>query len=68
MEFFREKDGTVSFRKILAATAAFNFTWAIISHTFTGAEIPQSYLAVIAGVFVFYFGKNRIRKEAQQSN
>ena len=56
---FLESNGEFSWRKGLTGLTAFMFTVAVIGylikHNFD--ELPGSYQAIIAGVFVFYFGK-----------
>jgi uncharacterized membrane protein len=62
MNIFAGKDGESSWRKIMTACALVCFMTAnmgyLITNNFT--ELPPSYQAIIAGVFVFYFGKNLI--------
>jgi uncharacterized membrane protein len=62
--FFTEKDGVVSWRKIMTAGAVFCFMLAVIGFEIKNdfTELPTSYQAIIAGVFVFYFGKELISK------
>lgn len=50
-------------RKAGAALCFIAFTVACIGNLVSTGfkELPSSYLAIIAGVFVFYFGKNVIR-------
>jgi len=61
---FVETDGTWSWRKIMTASVLICFVVAVfgflITHNF--GELPMSYQAIIAGVFVFYFGKDIVRK------
>lgn len=59
---FSELDGSWSWRKtgtaicfLVFATSCLGF---LITHEFD--ELPGSYQAIIAGVFVFYFGKKLI--------
>lgn len=62
--FFTEKDGVVSWRKIMTAGALFCFMLAVIGFEIKNdfAELPPSYQTIIAGVFVFYFGKEIFQK------
>lgn len=59
MKAFEEKDGTFSHRKVMTVVAVVLFAVAVIgyliAHDFE--ELPTSYITIIAGVFVFYFGK-----------
>lgn len=61
---FTEKDGIFSWRKLMTAGALVCFMTAVlgwlIEHKFE--ELPNSYQVIIAGVFVFYFGKHLIEK------
>jgi uncharacterized membrane protein len=55
-------DGTTggfSWRKALTALTGFTFSTACIGNLIANkfAELPASYVAIIAGVFIFYFGK-----------
>jgi len=56
---FVESNGTWSWRKTGTALSFLSFTYAVIGycHTHNFDELPTSYLAIIGGVFVFYFGK-----------
>ncbi len=59
---FTEKDGTFSWRKTGTAICFSTFATAcigfLITHNFD--ELPGTYQGIIAGVFVFYFGKKLI--------
>ena len=59
---FTEKDGSVSWRKIMTAVASFCFAFSVMGFLFGLPELPASYQAIISGVFVFYFGKEIMRK------
>lgn len=54
------KDGYFSWRKVMTASAVVCFMTSVIGYLITHdfGELPASYQAIIAGVFVFYFGKN----------
>ena len=56
------EDGEYSWRKTGAAICFLVFATAcigfLITHNFD--ELPTSYLGIIGGVFVFYFGKRMI--------
>lgn len=58
MTLFKE-NGEYSWRKIMTAQASICFTAAVIGNLISTGfdELPQSYLFIIGGVFVFYFGK-----------
>lgn len=62
--FFTDKDGVVSWRKIMTCGLLICFMTAVlgylISHNFKD-ELPGSYQAIIAGGFAFYFAKDLIR-------
>jgi hypothetical protein len=62
MNVFKENGG-YSWRKLLTAIAAVVFAAAnlgyLITHNFD--ELPGSYQAIIASVFVFYFAKETMR-------
>lgn len=51
--------GGFSWRKALTALTGLTFSTACIGNLIANrfAELPNSYVAIIAGVFVFYFGK-----------
>ena len=51
---------TFSWRKTGTALSFLSFTYAVIGycHAHKFAELPNSYLIIIGGVFAFYFGKN----------
>lgn len=59
MKAFKEKNGTFSWRKAMTLVSVILFAAAVmgylITHNFN--ELPPSYTTIIAGVFVFYFGK-----------
>lgn len=59
MNVFQEKDGSFSYRKVMTIVTIILFAIAVIgfliTHNFD--ELPTSYTTIIAGVFVFYFGK-----------
>ena len=59
---FTEKDGSVSWRKIMTCIASLCFAFAVVGFLFGLPELPASYQAIISGVFVFYFGKDMVRK------
>ena len=61
---FLEKDGMFSWRKLMTAVALFCFALAVVGWlvVYNFAALPASYQAIIAGVFVFYFGKGLIEK------
>lgn len=54
--FFDETE-RFSWRKGLTCIAAFVFAFATIGYLFGLPELPESYQAIIAGVFGFYFLK-----------
>jgi uncharacterized membrane protein len=60
---FKDK-GEFSWRKIMTCGALICFMMSVIGYLFNNkfAELPGSYQAIIAGVFVFYFGKELVRK------
>lgn len=62
MHLFSELS-SFSMRKAGAALCFIAFITACIGNLISTGfeELPSSYLAIIAGVFVFYFGKNVIR-------
>lgn len=60
MTLFKDKDG-YSWRKILTAIAGFLFAFSVIGYEFGLPELPNSYQAIISGVFVFYFFKETAR-------
>ena len=61
---FMEKQG-ISWRKALTALSGLTFATScvgyLITHNFD--ELPVSYLSIIGGVFVFYFGKDFFRNK-----
>lgn len=59
---FKEQDGGFSWRKIMTAGALFCFMTSVMGYLIVNnfAELPNSYQLIIAGVFVFYFGKDVI--------
>jgi len=60
---FAEADGTFSWRKAMTAIVSVTFAVCAIAYAFHWAqELPASYTAIIAGVFIFYFGKDVISK------
>jgi len=63
MSIFKGYKDNVSWRKIMTCGALITFMSSVmgylITHNFD--ELPSSYQAIIAGVFVFYFGKDLIR-------
>ncbi len=66
MKIFNEKtkNGDVfSWRKAGTAMIFLVFGFAVCGNQISTkfAEMPTSYLTIIAGVFVFYFGKDAIR-------
>ena len=56
---FKETDGQFSWRKAGTALCFGTFATACIGNLITHGfdELPKSYIGIIAGVFVFYFGK-----------
>lgn len=56
---FTEKNGEFSWRKGMTGVTVAIFATANIGYLVSNkfAELPGSYQAIIAGVFVFYFGK-----------
>ena len=58
--FFIDKDGCVSWRKIMTCGALISFMTAVIGFLINNdfKELPASYMVTIDGVFLFYFGKN----------
>lgn len=65
INFFKETNGTISWRKILTAEAGILFAVAVIGYLIKNKfqELPDSYQIIIAGVFGFYFFKRMISKE-----
>ena len=59
---FCEINGEFSWRKAMTALTSIAFSVAVIGNQITNdfEEMPVSYLSVIAGVFVFYFGKGLV--------
>jgi hypothetical protein len=62
---FEGTGGRFSWRKGLTAIAASVFAVVCIAYLFGCPELPQSYQAIIAGVFAFYFMKDRLRSEGR---
>ena len=61
MKFFND-NGNFSWRKAGTAICFISFAQAVIGYSIIHrwAELPGSYLGIIAGVFIFYFGKRMI--------
>lgn len=64
---FEEVDGSFSWRKGLAFTAAVAFLFAIVGFFIWDKVLPKQYWATISGVFIFYFIKNLPRKQIKDS-
>lgn len=62
--FFKEKDGSFSWRKTGTALCFILFAYSVIGylHTHKFNELPNSYQAIITMVFTFYFFKEVINK------
>lgn len=58
-----KEGGNFSWRKIMTAGALLSFMVSVLGYLITNnfAELPVSYQAIIAGVFVFYFSKDIVR-------
>lgn len=56
---FTESSGTFSWRKAGTALCFLLFAVSVIGYSIANnwAELPASYIAIIAGVFIFYFAK-----------
>lgn len=61
---FTDTDKTFSWRKAMTAITSVTFAAACIGYVYFDwvRELPAAYTAIIAGVFIFYFGKDVISK------
>jgi uncharacterized membrane protein len=61
---FADADNTFSWRKAMTAIVSVTFAACCIGFAFFAwvRELPAAYTAIIAGVFIFYFGKDVISK------
>jgi uncharacterized membrane protein len=63
MNIFKGYGDNFSWRKLMTGGALIAFMTSVMGYLITNNfnELPGSYQAIIAGVFVFYFGKDFIR-------
>jgi small neutral amino acid transporter SnatA (MarC family) len=57
--FWENMKSKFSWRKALTALTGLSFSFACVGHQIANnfKELPMSYLTIMGGVFVFYFGK-----------
>lgn len=51
-----------SYRRLLTIVAAGVFVASTVAYLLGAPELPAGYQAIIAGVFAFYFAKDRLRR------
>lgn len=63
MNIFKGYANNFSWRKLMTCGALICFMTSVLGYLITNnfSELPGSYQAIIAGVFVFYFGKDFVR-------
>ncbi len=66
-KMFEEANGTFSWRKALTALSGLVFTAACIVNLSGGPVLDSQYLMIIAGVFTFYFFKDKMSGQSAVS-
>ena len=64
-KMFEESDGSFSWRKVLTAQAGLMFVVSCIVNLWLGRVLDSQYLMIIAGVFTFYFFKDRMSGQSK---
>lgn len=63
MNIFKGYGDNFSWRKLMTGGALICFMTSVMGYLITNnfTELPGSYQGIIAGVFIFYFGKDFVR-------